>query len=165
MVRAILGWKMGTAVMFRYRTIAVEPGKSIPGCTDRFRNFACGRWLRNLRDTRDRRHAGSPRAVSEQAGTRDKQDDHDLLFGCKVEKADLGPLNRPNRLPRSNDKTCALSDAGIREAMPAARTAAVTAEGDSPSTETVPTAPSRPIAALAIVCPLAMSIITEMAPL
>jgi len=56
-------------------------------------------------------------------------------------------------------------DAGIREAVPAARTTAVMAEGDGPSTESMPTAPSRPMTAVATVSPFAMSIISEMAPL
>jgi hypothetical protein len=56
-------------------------------------------------------------------------------------------------------------EAGIREAVPAAWTMAVMAEGDGPSAERMPTAPSHPIAAVATVCPFAMSIISEMAPL
>jgi hypothetical protein len=44
-------------------------------------------------------------------------------------------------------------------------TMAVFAEGDGPSTDSMPTAPSRPTAAVATVSPFAMLIISEMAPL
>jgi len=55
--------------------------------------------------------------------------------------------------------------AEIREAVPATCTMAVMAEGDGPIAERKLTAPSRPIVAVATVCPFAISIIREMAPL
>jgi hypothetical protein len=57
------------------------------------------------------------------------------------------------------------SRCGYPAAVPAARTTAVLSADDGPSTERIPTAPSRPTAAMATVCPSAMSIISEMAPL